>query len=143
MADVFTKVQRSEIMSRIRGHGNKKTELALIAIFRKNGISGWRRRFNLFGKPDFVFPQHRLAVFVDGCFWHVCPNHGQIPRNSRPFWIRKLSANQARDKKVNRFLRKKGWRVVRIWEHELASSNSVCLRRLQRSMNLCINPQSR
>src|SRR5947208_501321 len=108
MADVFTKTKRSEIMSRVRGHGNKKTEIALMALLRRHRITGWRRRYNVFGKPDFVFPKCKLAVFVDGCFWHVCPSHAQLPSNRRPFWLRKLTANQARDKKVNRVLRKQG-----------------------------------
>ena len=71
-------------------------------------------------RPDFVFPELKLAVFVDGCFWHACPKHATKPRNNRAFWRRKLAANQARDRQVNRTLRAAGWRVVRIWEHELA-----------------------
>lgn len=71
-------------------------------------------------KADFVFRQVRLAVFVDGCFWHGCPKHGTKPKNNRAFWRRKLSGNKARDILVTRALRKAGWRVLRVWEHELA-----------------------
>jgi DNA mismatch endonuclease (patch repair protein) len=70
-------------------------------------------------RPDFVFRKARLALFVDGCFWHNCPRHATKPKNNRAFWRRKLSANLKRDKLVNRALRRAGWRVVRIWEHEL------------------------
>ncbi|RME92823.1 MAG: very short patch repair endonuclease [Verrucomicrobia bacterium] len=120
MADVFTKEKRSEVMSRIRGSGNKDTELALIAVFRRHGITGWRRNQPVYGKPDFVFPRLRVAVFVDGCFWHGCPQHCKQPSNNREFWAKKLEANKKRDRLVNRTLRSRGWKVVRIWEHELA-----------------------
>jgi DNA mismatch endonuclease, patch repair protein len=127
MPDVFTQAKRSEVMSRIRGHGNKDTELALIRLFRLNGITGWRRRYPLFGKPDFVFPKLKLAIFVDGCFWHCCPKHSNLPVNNRRFWERKLEGNRRRDRLVSRRLRSAGWRVVRVWEHELSRKNQVRL----------------
>jgi len=80
MADIYDREKRSEVMSRVRGSGNRSTELRLIAIFRKHSITGWRRNQRLPGLPDFVFPKQRLAVFVDGCFWHGCPLHGSVPR---------------------------------------------------------------
>ena len=119
MADVFTKAKRSAVMSRIRGRGNKDTELALIELLRQNGITGWRRNQKVFGKPDFLFRRNRLAIFVDGCFWHGCPKHCKMPNGNRAFWKKKLAGNRARDRRVNRELRKLGWRVVRIWEHDL------------------------
>jgi DNA mismatch endonuclease, patch repair protein len=125
MSDVFTKEKRSQVMSRIRGRGNKDTELAMINIFRRYHISGWRRNQVLFGKPDFVFPQHKVAVFVDGCFWHGCPLHSNMPKNNREFWEKKLNGNKARDRLVSRTLRKLGWKVVRIWEHELKDAPKV------------------
>lgn len=135
MADVFTKKKRSEVMSRIRGRGNKDTELALIRIFRAQGITGWRRNQSVFGKPDFVFPKLRLAVFVDGCFWHCCPIHATKPRNNAPFWRRKLATNQARDRLVTRTLRSADWRVLRLWEHELARKcEARLLRRIRRAL---------
>ena len=106
-------------MSRIPGKGNKDTELRLIQLLRNNRIVGWRRNWPVFGKPDFVFPRKRVAVFVDGCFWHCCPKHGRVPKSNRGFWRAKLAKNKARDAVVNRELRRRGWMVVRIWEHEL------------------------
>lgn len=129
MADIFTKAKRSEVMARIRGRGNKNTELALIGIFRTHDITGWRRGSKLIGKPDFVFPKLRMAVFVDGCFWHGCPLHATKPRSNAAFWRRKIATNQARDRLVSRALRAQGWRVLRIWEHELARRNERRLRR--------------
>jgi DNA mismatch endonuclease (patch repair protein) len=135
MADVFTKAKRSEVMSRIRERGNKDTELALAALFRRHGIKGWRRHQPVFGKPDFIFRSIRLALFVDGCFWHACPIHATKPRNNAAYWRKKLAANKARDHLVTRALRRAGWRVMRIWEHELKRDREVCLiRRLRKAL---------
>jgi DNA mismatch endonuclease (patch repair protein) len=125
MPDVFTKAKRSQVMSRIRGRGNKDTELALMKVFRHIGITGWRRWQLVFGKPDFVFPKLRVAVFVDGCFWHGCPEHATKPKNNASFWRKKFAANKARDLLVTRTLCCAGWRVLRIWEHELSKKNAV------------------
>jgi len=134
MPDVFTKAKRSAVMSRIRGHGNKETEIVLMNMLRQNGITGWRRNQKVFGKPDFLFREARLALFVDGCFWHGCPKHCKIPAGNRAFWKKKFAANKARDRRVNRVLRKNGWRVIRIWEHELARRGDACVRRLADSL---------
>ncbi|MFO1486913.1 MAG: very short patch repair endonuclease [Verrucomicrobiota bacterium] len=156
MADVFSKAKRSQVMSRIRSRGNRATELALVTLLRANGITGWRRHQKLMVKklmvdgggkrglndqpstkdhpltvrPDFVFRQHRLAVFVDGCFWHACPRHATKPRSNAAFWRRKLARNRARDALVTRELRRAGWRVVRIWECSLRKNPQACVRRV-------------
>lgn len=139
MTDVFDTRKRSEVMSSIRGRDNKSTELALASAFRKAGIKGWRRhavvkldlgprvakrlgKVQLIVKPDFVFRRERVAVFVDGCFWHRCPLHSKVPENNREFWEQKLSRNVARDRLHDRELKKAGWRVWRVWEHCLRSS---------------------
>ena len=135
MPDIFTKAKRSEVMSRIRSRGNKDTELALMQVFRAHGITGWRRHQAVFGKPDFVFPKLRLALFVDGCFWHACPLHTTKPRNNAAFWRKKFAANQTRDRLVTRTLRARGWRVLRIWEHDLARrSRARLLRRIRNAL---------
>jgi len=141
MTDVFTKAKRSDVMSRIRGRGNKGTEVALAKLLRANGITGWRRHQPVFGKPDFIFRKVRLAVFVDGCFWHGCPRHASIPKSNGAFWRRKLAANKARDRLVTRTLRARGWHVLRIWEHELARKNEARLmRRIRRSLQAVAGP---
>ena len=127
MADVFSIRKRSEVMSRIRGRGNKDTELVVVQLFRRNGITGWRRNQKIFGKPDFVFREARLAVFVDGCFWHGCPKHCRMPVGNRAFWRRKFSRNRERDVLVNRTLRKAGWKVLRVWEHHLHRKHEAAL----------------
>ena len=135
MPDVFTKAKRSEVMSRIRGHGNKETELALMQLFRRHGITGWRRKQKVFGKPDFAFRRELLAVFVDGCFWHGCPKHCKIPAGNRAFWKKKFATNKARDLRVNRELRGLGWRVVRVWEHDLARRQIQTIARINRALS--------
>ena len=135
MTDVFSKAKRSEIMSQVKGRGNKRTELALIKILREHRIIGWRRHQHVFGKPDFIFPRLKIALFVDGCFWHACPVHATQPRQNHAFWQKKLSSNKARDNKVNRSLRMQGWRVLRIWEHELAGKPPSCVRKLLRVLS--------
>ena len=121
--DPFSAEKRSEIMSRVRGRGNKATEIEMVRLLRQNHITGWRRNANVFGKPDFVFRVHRLAVFIDGCFWHACPQHGSVPSTNRVFWEEKLRRNQQRDEKVTETLRQCGWKVLRIWQHELTKRN--------------------
>ncbi len=134
MSDVFTKAKRSEVMARIRSRGNQATELAMAKLFRRHEITGWRRNQPVFGKPDFVFLKFKLALFVDGCFWHGCPKHGTQPAGNRSFWKKKFARNIARDRLVNHALRQANWRVLRIWEHELVRKNEVrLLRRIQRA----------
>jgi DNA mismatch endonuclease (patch repair protein) len=118
-------------MSRIRGRGNKATEIALVALLRHAKITGWRRHLPIWGRPDFTFPKKRLVVFVDGCFWHGCPKHSNIPVNNRDFWNQKLSGNRARDRIITRTLRKNGWTVLRIWEHELTKSPLACINKIK------------
>ena len=131
MSDVFTKEKRSQVMSHIKGKGNKDTELAMIRILRKHHISGWRRNQAVLGKPDFVFPRQKIALFVDGCFWHCCPKHSNIPKNNRSFWKKKLEGNKNRDKYVGRQLRQMGWKVVRVWEHEFTNPDKIVKRLLK------------
>lgn len=136
MVDLYSPAKRSEIMSRVRGKGNKATELALVSVLRHNRIIGWRRHAQLFGSPDFVFPKEHIALFVDGCFWHSCPIHASQPKTNAGFWSDKLSKNSLRDGMVNRTLKKSGWRVIRIWQHELTVSNEDRLvRRLLRAFD--------
>lgn len=139
MPDVFNKAKRSAVMARIRSRENKGTELLMIALLRAHGITGWRRGVALFGKPDFVFRRERVAVFVDGCFWHGCPKpkHAPLPKNRAEWWAAKLARNHERDELVTRTLRKAGWRVVRVWECDLAKKNwPRVARRVTRALDL-------
>ena len=143
MPDIITKAKRSEVMSRIRSHGNKDTELRLMKLMRDERITGWRRQLQLSlrnagvkVRPDFVFRGKRVAVFVDGCFWHGCPRHATRPRQNRAFWDAKIARNQARDRLVTRELRKTGWTVLRIWECALTKQRAArTIARLRRALD--------
>ena len=136
MPDIFSKRKRSAVMSAIHSRGNRSTELRLIAFFRVHAITGWRRGSALPGRPDFVFPRLKLAVFVDGCFWHGCPLHGTQPKTNAAFWRDKIARNRARDRLVSRALRARGWCVLRVWEHQLQrKSEGSLLSRLNRALH--------
>lgn len=147
MADVFSREKRSQVMASIRGRGNKNTELALITVLRRSKITGWRRHRKIkiptpikfrtaSGRPwrhvtpDFVFPKERIAIFVDGCFWHACPTHFKIPGNNQSFWKSKIEGNVYRDRFFTSSLRKQGWCVIRIWEHDIRSAHGKIARRI-------------
>jgi len=119
MADSFTKVKRSMIMQRVKSNNNQSTELRLIKLFKKYRITGWRRNYKLFGKPDFVFPIYRVALFTDGCFWHGHNCRNTKPESNKAYWENKLERNRKRDKDVTTYLKSNGWSVVRVWECEI------------------------
>ena len=123
-----------EIMSRIKGRNNRSTERALRARLAAHGVRGWRMHAaDLPGKPDFVFDANRLAIFVDGCFWHGCPRCRNIPASNRAFWEHKINGNRRRDRRNDRRLWADGWHVLHLWEHELKRPE-FALRRLRRAL---------
>lgn len=123
MADVFDKEKRSEIMRAVKSSKNKSTEEKLIAYFKENKITGWRRNYKVYGKPDFVLPDLRIAIFVDGCFWHGHNCRNTHPEQNKEYWQRKIARNMARDKEVTEHLERLGWNVIRIWECEFLKKN--------------------
>ncbi|MBN1830179.1 MAG: very short patch repair endonuclease [Deltaproteobacteria bacterium] len=137
--DTVSPKQRSKIMAKVRSVGNKSTELAVIKVFRILHISGWRRQYQAIGKPDFCFPKQKIAVFVDGCFWHGCPKHCRMPATNRKYWNQKIARNVQHDGIVGRELRKRGWKVVRIWEHELQGGKELTrkMKRIKDSLIIC------
>jgi len=130
VVDKVSKQIRSRIMANVKSSGNKSTELKFISLLKDNNITGWRRRYKLYGCPDIVFPRHRLAIFLDGCFWHGCTIHCRIPEDNTEYWKRKVENNIRRDKLVTSVLIDKKWVVMRIWEHEL--QNNVVERTIDR-----------
>lgn len=117
--DIFDKEKRSDIMSKIPNKKNKTTELRLIEVFNKLGIKGWRRGYPIKGHPDFVFLKKRIAIFVDGCFWHGHECRNITPSDNAEFWNKKRAENKDRDAKATERLEARGWMVLRIWECEL------------------------
>lgn len=135
MADIYPKEKRSRIMSLIRSRGNKATELVVVSLLREHRIGGWRRHLPLPGSPDFAFTKQRVAVFVDGCFWHGCPLHFKMPASNQAFWSERVSTNMQRDRRTTRRLRENGWYVIRVWQHDLKKSVRF-VSRLQRALKL-------
>jgi len=125
LADIWSLKKRSEVMSRIRGKGNEKTEVRLARLMRAEGIRGWRRHLPIPGRPDFSFRRQKVAVFVDGCFWHGCPRCFRLPKQNRAFWRAKIEGNRKRDRSVNVRLRRLGWKVLRIRECQLKNPERV------------------
>lgn len=136
MPDVHSREVRSFNMSRVRSRGNRSTELRFIELLRGASIHGWRRRYQVAGNPDFVFPAQRIAIFLDGCFWHSCPKRCKPPPANSQFWAEKLASNRRRDRRVKALLRQQGWTVVRFWEHSLRSNPSFVVRKLRTELSI-------
>jgi DNA mismatch endonuclease (patch repair protein) len=96
-------------------------------MLRARGISGWQmHRSDIPGKPDFFFPESRIAMFIDGCFWHMCPRCSRLPKQNESFWRQKLTSNVRRDHRIRRALNRAGIRVIRLWEHDLERISNRC-----------------
>lgn len=128
MTDVLTKEQRTFCMSQIQGR-NTKPEVALRKGLWNIGYR-YRIKSKLAGKPDIVFASFRTVIFIDGCFWHKCPDHFNYPKTRADFWLHKINGNVERDRRNNEILKSQGWTVIRIWEHEIKDSLDGCVRRL-------------
>lgn len=106
---------------------------ALRALGLRPGTTGGPRS-TLPGSPDFVFRRARVAVFVDGCFWHDCPEHCRMPATNRAYWRTKIARNRARDRRADLALRAAGWRVVRVWEHSVRADAPRAAARVARAV---------
>ena len=129
MGDVMSTTKRSQLMSRIRGK-DTGPELSL-----RHAVWALGLRYRLqqrIGKvrPDLVFSRARVAVFIDGCFWHRCPLHGVMPKSNSTFWQKKLDRNVRRDNENTQALTAMGWGVLRFWEHEIEESAEHCAKRI-------------
>jgi DNA mismatch endonuclease, patch repair protein len=128
---------RSRNMRAIKSTANATTEYRLRAAIVRAGICGWQmHRSDVLGCPDFFFPRTKVAVFVDGCFWHGCPRCGHIPKTNRSYWRKKLARNMQRDLLVRRTLRAEGIRVLRFWECDLRGNRGGCLKKLSRAIRV-------
>jgi DNA mismatch endonuclease (patch repair protein) len=143
MSDTFSTEQRSAIMRKVKSKGNASTELRLIALFKARGFSGWRRNYPAFGKPDFVFLAQKIAVFVDGCFWHGHDCRNTKPKDNEAYWRQKIERNRRRDAEVSENLRARGWTVVRFWECELRNEELVVERLLREGFAQARTPENR
>ena len=125
MTDIVDKATRSRYMAAVKSRGNLSTETLMVSLLRKNRFKGWRRHYPIPGTPDFCWPRQRVALFVDGCFWHGCPRCYQVPKSHVAYWRRKASMNRKRDKRVDRALRRENWSVIRVWECRLDRKGTI------------------
>lgn len=110
---------RSKIMASVRSRGNRSTEQRMERLLRQYHLKGYRKQWPVIGKPDFAWPRLKVALFIDGCWWHGCPRCKRCKKPSKSnaaFWRAKVESNRRRDVRVSRRLRGKGWRVLRVWE---------------------------
>jgi len=133
--DTVKKSVRSRIMSKIRSKENRTTELFLRALLVRHGFRGWRvRPADVLGKPDFVFAKERIAIFVDGAFWHGAPDFKRFPKSRIEYWKPKIEGNRRRDKLVSSSLRHRGWAVLRFWDTDLRNDSAGVIREIQRTL---------
>lgn len=130
--------KRSDAMRAVKGKDNKTTEVRLRLAFVRARLKGWKvRPRGIVGNPDFVFPESRLVVLTDGCFWHGCPKCYHSPIRTRSqYWLAKRKINRARDLSITRQLHRSGWRVLRFWEHQLQSSPDKVIRKIERVIRI-------
>jgi DNA mismatch endonuclease, patch repair protein len=134
MTDVMTKEQRSNLMSRVRDR-DTSPELEVRRQLFSRGLRGYRLRPKLPGKPDIVYSRAKLAIFIDGCFWHGCPRCYTRPATRRPYWDNKLAENVSRDKAVDRSLKEMGWKTLHFWEHDVKKAPGRIVKRVKISLD--------
>ena len=128
--DTLTKERRSWLMARIRSR-DTGPELRLRKALWASGLRYRKNHPGLPGRPDVVFTKQRICVFVDGCFWHGCPECYRPPKSNGEFWRRKVEGNRKRDAHQNRELASARWTVLRLWEHEVNRDLPVCMARIR------------
>jgi DNA mismatch endonuclease (patch repair protein) len=132
MADRITAAQRSALMAKIRGK-DTRPEMAVRSLLHGAGFRFRLHAKDLPGRPDLVLPKHRAVVFVHGCFWHRharCRDGRSMPASNRSYWVPKFERNLARDRRVKQALRRRGWRVITVWECQIKRNPDDVLRRV-------------
>lgn len=135
--DKVSKQIRSEIMRKVRSTNNKSTEIKFKEVMIQSGLKGWKIHLKMKFSPDFVFENEKIAIFIDGCFWHGCPVCKKIPSSNKDYWLKKFERNTERDKKATQELTEEGWIVLRFWEHEIKKNIDNCLFILKEALKKC------
>ena len=128
MNDKITLEQRRKNMQAIKS--KSKLEDLVARELWKRGIRYRRNVKTLFGKPDIAIQKYRVVIFIDSCFWHSCPVHGNIPKSNVEYWNKKLERNRIRDEEVNDFYKRKNWHILRIWEHEIRDNPDLTIQNI-------------
>ena len=133
--DNLTREQRHKNMQNIRST-DTKPELIVAKELRRRGIYFAKNVKKIFGKPDFVFRKKKVVVFVDSDFWHGHKKRCIIPKSNKKYWVPKIEGNIKRDRRVNYRLKKDGWKVVRIWEHDIKKNIDKALKKITKALEL-------
>lgn len=131
MADKVTKEKRSEIMRAIKSK-NSQMELLLRKELSRRGYRYKKNVARLVGKPDIAFVKERAAIFLDSCFWHGCRKHCRLPASNKKYWREKIERNKKRDTIVSKMLKKMGWKVARVWEHDVKKNPAKAIGRVEK-----------
>lgn len=125
MTDTVSQKTRSKIMAKVHSRGTK-LEIALLNTLIQRGWDFFEEQAqDILGHPDFVYRACKVAIFVDSCYWHGCPQHLRMPSSNIDYWTKKIARNKKRDVRIRKQLREEGWYVVSIWEHELPNAPSL------------------
>lgn len=133
MADTISKKARSELMAKVKGK-NTSPEMKLRSALHKAGFRYSLKHSFKNGriKPDIVMVSRKICILIDGCFWHGCPKHYRPAKSNKKYWIPKIKRNIERDKEQNAYLKKLGWKVVRVWEHEVRIGSERCVKEIKK-----------
>ncbi|WP_203340230.1 very short patch repair endonuclease [Planococcus beijingensis] len=126
-------VKRSNNMKAIKSVSKLEDEVS--KALWKNGVRYRRNVKSLFGNPDFAIKKYKIVIFIDSCFWHACPIHGNKPKNNKEYWEKKLIKNTKRDIIVNNFYKSNGWHIFRVWEHDLKSNFDFTIKEIINFIN--------
>jgi DNA mismatch endonuclease, patch repair protein len=115
-------------------HIRSKDTMPEVRLRKKLWHAGFRYRlyYNIPGKPDIVLPRYRIAIFIDGCFWHRCPKCYRKPKSNIKYWTKKIEYNVNKDQMINDKLKGLGWNVIRFWEHEVMKNMDLCIERVKK-----------
>lgn len=140
--DIMSPEKRSRLMSRVRSRDTGPEMLLRRALWSAGYRYRLGHRLKLPGKPDLVFPRARLAVYVDGCFWHACPEHATQPTTRSEWWREKIQGNVSRDRRVDAQMAELGWTVMRFWEHEVENDVDLVVQKIAGFMSTGEVPRS-
>lgn len=141
--DKVSQEVRSRIMRSVRSTQNKSTEEKFRAALEEAGVSGWEVRPDMPFKPDFIFREQKVAIFIDGCFWHGCPTcANKKPATNKEYWTKKIARNQKRDQEASEQLNAEGWRVFRFWEHDIKQDIAAAVSQVARSLDRKIDKET-
>lgn len=128
----ITKTERSRIMGAIKSK-DSEVEIKFRKVLWKTGIRYRKNVERYFGKPDILLKKHKTVIFIDSCFWHGCRHHGKLPKFHRSFWKAKIERNKQRDKEVRSYYKKKGWKIIRFWEHQIKKNPDEAVEEIKKA----------